>query len=103
MHPASAGHGLNDLYLSGAENLVWFGFTPNREFYDQLNGRLTGGHRRTGRDIVIHHLLCSNTIDEDALALLDFKGEQQTTAQIRVAQHMVGDIDGGKEGHGVRA
>ena len=49
MHPASAGHGLNDLYVSGAENLIWFGLTPNREFYEQLNGRLAGGHRRTGK------------------------------------------------------
>jgi hypothetical protein len=86
MHPASAGHGLNDLYVSGAENLVWFGFTSNREFYDQLNGRLAGGHRRTGRKICIHHIVADNTIDEDALAMLDFKGDQQLTAQIRVAQ-----------------
>jgi SNF2 family DNA or RNA helicase len=89
MHPASAGHGLNDLYVSGAENLVWFGFTSNREFYDQLNGRLAGGHRRTGRKICIHHIIADNTIDEDALAMLDFKGDQQSTAQIRVAQRYV--------------
>jgi len=89
MHPASAGHGLNDLYVSGAENLVWFGFTSNREFYDQLNGRLAGGHRRTGRKICIHHIVADNTIDEDALAMLDFKGDQQSTAQIRVAQRYV--------------
>lgn len=89
MHPASAGHGLNDLYVSGAENLVWFGFTSNREFYDQLNGRLAGGHRRTGRKICIHHIVADNTIDEDALAMLDFKGDQQSTAQIRVAQRFL--------------
>lgn len=88
MHPASAGHGLNDLYLSGAENLVWFGFTSNREFYDQLNGRLAGGHRRTGRKICIHHLITEGTVDEDAKDLLDFKGQQQTAAQIRVAQEL---------------
>jgi len=88
MHPASAGHGLNDLYLSGAENLVWLGFTSNREFFDQLNGRLTGGHRRTGRSVCIHHLVCEGTVDEDAQALLDFKGDQQIAAQIRMVQRM---------------
>ena len=88
IHPASAGHGLNDLYMSGAENLVWFGLTPNREFYDQLNGRLTGGHRRTGRNVCIHHLIAEGTVDEEGMALLDFKGDQQTAAQIRVAQRL---------------
>ena len=89
MHPASAGHGLNDLYLSGAENLVWFGLCANREFYDQLNGRLTGGHRRTGRKVCIHHIVAEGTVDDDAIGLLDFKGEQQKTAQIRVAQRLI--------------
>lgn len=88
MHPASAGHGLNDLYLSGAENLVWFGFTSNREFYDQLNGRLAGGHRRTGRKVCIHHIVAEGTVDEDARALLDFKGDRQAAAQIRVANRL---------------
>jgi hypothetical protein len=92
MHPGSAGHGLNDLYVSGAENLVWFGFTSNREFYDQLNGRLAGGHRRTGRKVCIHHIVAEGTVDEDARGLLDFKGDQQTTAQIRVAKRMTEEI-----------
>jgi hypothetical protein len=92
MHPASAGHGLNDLYVSGAENLVWFGLSPNREYYDQLNGRLTGGHRRTGRKDCIHHIVTEGTIDDDAVSLLDFKGSQQTTAQIRVAQKLAKEI-----------
>lgn len=88
MHPASAGHGLNDFYLSGAENLVWFGFTSNREWYDQLNGRIAGGHRRVGRKVCIHHLICDGTVDEDAIGLLDFKGEQQSAAQIRITTRM---------------
>src|SRR5580700_333793 len=88
MHPASAGHGLNDLYVSGAENLVWFGFTSNREFYDQLNGRLAGGHRRTGRKVCIHHLVTEGTVDEDAQDMLAFKGDSQVAAQIRVAQRL---------------
>ena len=88
MHPASAGHGLNDLYLSGAENLVWFGATVNREFHDQLNGRLTGGHRRTGRKVCIHHIVTEGTVDEDAQDMLALKGDNQVAAQIRVAQRL---------------
>ena len=88
MHPASAGHGLNDLYVSGAENLVWFGLTPNKEFEEQLNGRLAGGHRRTGRNICIHYLVADNTVDDDAIAMLDYKGAEALTAQIRIAQRM---------------
>lgn len=101
MHPASAGHGLNDLYVSGAENLIWFGFTSNREFYDQLNGRLIGGHRRTGRNPIIHHLVAEGTVDEDALEMLDFKGTQQSTAQMRVAQRLKEEF-GGKTSKAVR-
>lgn len=89
MHPASAGHGLNDLYVSGAENLIWFGLTSNREFYDQLNGRIAGGHRRTGRKVCIHHILAEGTVDDDAEALLDFKGEQQLAAQINLVVNKI--------------
>jgi SNF2 family DNA or RNA helicase len=88
MHPASAGHGLNDLYVSGAENLVWFGLTANREYQEQLIGRIAGGHRRTGRKVCIHYILTEGTIDEEAMALLTFKGEQQSAAQLRIAQRL---------------
>jgi SNF2 family DNA or RNA helicase len=92
MHPASAGHGLNDLYVSGCRHIVWFGYSPNREFYDQLNGRILGGHRRQdGVAYGLHHLHCDRTIDVRALALLDFKGEDQSTAQRRIAEEMIHD------------
>jgi hypothetical protein len=85
IHPGSAGHGLNDLYVSGAENLVWFGLTTNREFYEQLNARIVGGHRRTGRSVVIHHIVCDDTIDEDARELLALRDKAQRTAKMRLA------------------
>jgi SNF2 family DNA or RNA helicase len=89
MHPASAGHGLNDLYVAGCRHVVWFGYSPNREFYDQLNGRVIGGHRRQeGQEYRIHHLHCENTLDDDALSLLDYKGEEQTTAQMRILKRL---------------
>lgn len=64
IHPASAGHGLNDLHLSGAEQLVWFGLTNNLELWDQLNARLIGGHRRIGKNCVIHSIVACDTWDE---------------------------------------
>jgi len=69
LHPASAGHGLN-LQSSGSEAIVWFGLTPDWELYSQANARLGGGHRRTGRNIVIHHILAEGTRDEWMLELL---------------------------------
>jgi SNF2 family DNA or RNA helicase len=88
MHPASAGHGLNDLYVAGCRHVVWFGYSPNREFYDQLNGRVIGGHRRTEGDdsYRIHHLHCANTLDDDALSIIDFKGEQALAAQVSIVK-----------------
>ena len=88
MHPASAGHGLND--LKDAAAIVWFGMPSNLEHYQQLNGRVVGGHRRGNREICIHHILTEGTVDDDAKDLLEFKQGQQRTAQIRVAQRLRG-------------
>jgi len=84
IHPASAGHGLND--LKDASHIVWFGIPSNFEFFQQLNGRVIGGHRREGRQIGIHILTTMRTVDESALDMLDSKNGTQRTAQIRVAQ-----------------
>lgn len=72
LHPASAGHGLN-LQHSGAENLIWFGLNWNLELYQQANARLTGGHRRQGRNIVIHHIVTEDTMDDDVIEGLESK------------------------------
>lgn len=77
IHPGSGGHGLNDLYLSGSENLVWFGLTDDLEMWLQLNARLTGGHRRAGRNVVIHALIANQTQDEESMALLTRKDATQ--------------------------
>lgn len=77
LHPASAGHGLNDVYKSGAENLIWFGFTNDLQLYQQLNGRLTGGHRRQGKNVVIHHIVCDDTEDDVVRSLLQRKDVSQ--------------------------
>jgi hypothetical protein len=77
IHPGSAGHGLNDLHLSGAEQLVWFGLTNNLEHWDQLNARLIGGHRRIGKNCVIHSIVAKDTWDEIEVARLARKDKNQ--------------------------
>jgi SNF2 family DNA or RNA helicase len=77
LHPGSAGHGLNDVYKSGAENLIWFGLTTDLELYLQLNARLTGGHRLVGRNVVIDHLLAEGTQDEHTFAVLKARDAEQ--------------------------
>ena len=72
LHPASAGHGTN-LHKSGAETIVWYGLTPNYEYYDQTNARLAGGHRRVGKNVVIHHIVADDTIDEAVRDALTWK------------------------------
>ena len=72
-HPASAGHGLNLQY--GSRNVVWFGLPWSLELYAQANARL---HRRgQGRAVIVHHLLCEDTIDERVLRVLQQKNATQ--------------------------
>lgn len=84
IHPLSAGHGLNT--LKDADAIVWFGVGPNLESFQQLNGRVIGGHRLQGRNVGIHVILASNTIDEEVMRMLEHKDTAQTDSQIRVAQ-----------------
>ena len=69
IHPASAGHGLN--IQSGGHILIWFGLTWSLELYQQTNARLW----RQGQSeiVTIHHIVCSDTVDEDVLDALDSK------------------------------
>lgn len=73
IHPASAGHGLN--IQSGGHILIWFGLTWSLELYQQTNARLwRQGQKNT---VTIHHIVCSNTVDEDVLAALASKDVTQ--------------------------
>lgn len=72
LHPASAGHGLN-LHFSGSENIIWFGLNWSLELYQQANARLAGGHRRENRNLVIHHIVTEDTLDEDVIDALSIK------------------------------
>lgn len=85
MHPASAGHGLNSFYKSGASNIIWFGLVSSLELFQQLNARLTGGLRVLGRKVVVHIILADGTRDHDIFKLLTAKGATQDglTAALR--------------------
>lgn len=90
LHPASAGHGSN-LHKSGAETIIWYGLTPNFEFYDQTNARLAGGHRRMGKNVVIHHIVADGTIDEQVRDALSFKEATQDRL-LEATKRLVSDV-----------
>jgi hypothetical protein len=81
LHPASAGHGLNDVYKAGAEDVIHFGLNPSLELYQQVNARLTGGHRRAGKNIRIHHIVADGTRDDHYVGLLQSKAATQDGLQ----------------------
>jgi hypothetical protein len=74
-HPKSAGHGLN-LQQSSARATVWFSLPWSLEQYNQLNGRLFGGHRRKGKSTIIK-ILARDTMDEAVMERLGSKIQTQ--------------------------
>jgi hypothetical protein len=60
VHPASAGHGLNLQF--GGHVLIWFAPTWNLEHYLQMNARLV--RRGQTREVIIHRLVATGTVDE---------------------------------------
>ena len=81
-HPASSAYGLNlqqglsDSRRSRAPRERWFGLTWNYELYTQANKRL---HRQGQEEkVIIHHLICSGTRDEDVMEALKRKDDVQS-------------------------
>ena len=73
-HPASSAYGLN--LQQGGNHAVWFGLTWNYELYTQANKRL---HRQGQEEkVIIHHLVCSGTRDEDVMQALQRKDDVQS-------------------------
>lgn len=73
-HPASSAYGLN--LQQGGNHVIWFGLTWNYELYTQANKRL---HRQGQTDkVIIHHLVCSGTRDEDVMEALKRKDDVQS-------------------------
>ena len=72
-HPASSAYGLN--LQQGGNHVIWFGLNWNYELYTQANKRL---HRQGQKEkVIIHHLVCSGTRDEDVMQALDRKDDVQ--------------------------
>lgn len=72
-HPASTGHGLN--LQQGGHIIVWFGLTWSLELYQQANARLPRPGQR--ESVIIHHIICRDTIDERAMVALQDKDAGQ--------------------------
>ena len=72
-HPASSAYGLN--LQQGGNHVAWFGLTWNYEQYMQANKRL---HRQGQTErVIIHHLICTGTRDEDVMKALGRKENVQ--------------------------
>lgn len=92
-HPASAGHGLN--LQAGGHIIVWFGLTWSLELYQQANARLD----RQGQqhNVIIHHLVAENTMDEQVMQALGSKTAGQESLLAAVKARIEKYIDGGKD------
>lgn len=72
-HPASCGYGLN--LQEGGNHVIWFGLTWAYELYVQANDRL---HRQGQTEkVIVHHLVCVGTRDEDVVKALALKDKAQ--------------------------
>lgn len=90
-HPASSAYGLN--LQQGGNHVIWFGLTWNYELYTQANKRL---HRQGQREkVIIHHLVCSGTRDEDVMEALNRKDDVQDWV-MRSLKARIEAIRGGK-------
>ncbi len=72
-HPASCGHGLN--LQAGGNIIVWFGLSWSLELYQQANARLD--RQGQTKNVIVHHLVTRDTIDEDVLKALKNKAAGQ--------------------------
>nr|WP_242491880.1 DEAD/DEAH box helicase [Miniphocaeibacter massiliensis] len=73
IHPASAGHGLN--LQAGGSTLIWFSLTWSLELYQQTNARLNRQGQK--ENVVIHHIITKDTIDEKVMKALKLKERTQ--------------------------
>ena len=72
-HPASAAYGLN--LQDGGSHVVWYGLNWSLELYQQANKRL---HRQgQTQTVIVHHLVCVDTRDEDILRAIGMKERAQ--------------------------
>ena len=92
-HPASSAYGLN--LQQGGNHVVWFGLTWNYELYTQANKRL---HRQGQTEkVIIHHLVCTGTRDEDVMRALEKKDDVQNWV-MESLKARIRAVKGGKGG-----
>ena len=73
VHPQSHGHGLN--LQAGGHICVWYALPWSLELYQQGVARL---HRKGQmQSVIVHHLICKGTVDEDVMAALLHKARGQ--------------------------
>lgn len=91
-HPASTAYGLN--LQDGGHHVVWFGLNWSLELYQQANKRL----HRQGQEqpVIVHHLICVGTRDEDLADALSRKDKSQEW----VLQSLKARIDHVRKGAG---
>jgi len=87
LHPASGGHGLN-LHKCNCETIILFGLNWSLELYQQLNARIAGGHRRIGKNVIIHHIIAEDTIDMEVMERLEHKDCTQNMLTDAVKAHI---------------
>lgn len=92
-HPASSAYGLN--LQQGGNHVIWFGLTWNYELYTQANKRL---HRQGQTDkVIIHHLICTGTRDEDVMQALQRKDDVQNWVMESLKARIRRIKDGGQD------
>ena len=72
-HPASCAYGIN--LQAGGHIIVWFGLPWSLELYQQANARLN--RMGQGQSVIVHHVVCAETLDEKVLAVLERKDATQ--------------------------
>lgn len=91
-HPASAGHGLN--LQAGGNIIVWFGLTWSLELYQQANARLNRQGQKH-KNVIIHHLVAENTVDDDVMKSLESKDRTQE-ALMKAVKARIQKVFGGE-------
>lgn len=87
-HPASTAYGINLQY--GGRNIIWFSLPWSYELYAQANARLF----RQGQEkpVIVHELLCTDTVDRDIKKSLSEKGQNQEDV-LRALKARLGKVE----------
>jgi SNF2 family DNA or RNA helicase len=89
MHPQSGGHGVDGLQFGG-NVVVWFALPWSLDAYEQATARI----HRSGQDknVIVHHIVAKNTIDEKIMRVLAMKGGAQQQLLDAVLVEAVRDL-----------